>query len=207
MRTIGLVSVCLVAGVTAVSAQRATRPPARGTKMVSEVECAASLGTGVKSQRGFCDVIITAKPPESVAMTIPPHTGTANLQFDLHNRFTVPLAGVPVLLAFARHEAMVSIIRGTGELIGQAVVVREFRTVSDLFDQIAGGTRPGGVKAVAPGPAEPIRFTIPPGVASVAIVGTRLTVLTRATGTQTFETPGRPVAIVSNLRLEYTPAR
>jgi hypothetical protein len=62
------------------------------------------------------------------------------------------------------------------------------------------------VKAVAPGPAEPIRFTIPAGVSTVGIVGTRLEVLTRATGTQTFETPGRPVAIVSNLRLDYTPS-
>jgi hypothetical protein len=37
----------------------------------------------------------------------------------------------------------------------------------------------------------------------VGIVGNRLQTLTRAGGDEVFETPGRPVAIVSNLRLEY----
>jgi hypothetical protein len=40
----------------------------------------------------------------------------------------------------------------------------------------------------------------------VGVVGVRLTVLTRS-GEETFEAPGRPVAIVSNLRIQYTPAR
>jgi hypothetical protein len=107
---------------------------------------------------------------------------------------------------FARHEAVVSVIQPTGELIGRAAVVREFRSPGDLFDQIGGGSRPGGVKAVAPGPAEAVRFTIPSGVSTIGVVGVRLRVLTRA-GEETFEAPGRPVAIVSNLRVQYTPAR
>ena len=197
---------CIVGAVTMIAAQRATTP-ARGTRIVTTVGCAASLGAGVNSRRGFCDVIIASTPDESVSMTIPRHTGTASLQFDLHNRFSLPAAAVPVVLAFARHESTVSVIKGTGETIGQAVVVREFRTVSDLFDQIGGGTRPGGVKAVAPGPPESVRFTIPAGVSTVGVVGARLKVLTRLNGAETFDTPGRPVAIVSNLRLEYTPAR
>ena len=171
------------------------------------MECAASLGSGVNTRRGFCDVIIASKPAESVSMTIPPHTGTARLQFDLHNRFSLPASAVPTVLAFARHESTVSVIKGTGETIGEAVVVREFRTVADLFDQIGGGTRPGCVKAVAPGPPEAVRFTIPAGVSAVGIVGASLKVLTRLNGAETFDTPGRPVAIVSNLRLDYTPAR
>jgi hypothetical protein len=52
-----------------------------------------------------------------------------------------------------------------------------------------------------------VRFTIPAGVSTVGVVGARLKVLTRLNGAETFDTPGRPVAIVSNLRLEYTPAR
>ena len=206
MRATWITLIFIVGAVALVPAQRSTSA-GRGTKMVTEVECAASLGSGLKSRRGFCDVIIATTPAESVSMTIPRHTGTASLQFDLHNRFTVPATAGPVVLAFARHEAMVSVIRGTGETIAQAVVMREFRTVADLFDQIGGGTRPGGVKAVAPGPPESVRFTIPAGVSSVGIVGARLKVLTRAGGTETFDSPGRPVAIVSNLRLDYTPAR
>jgi hypothetical protein len=41
-------------------------------------------------------------------------------------------------------------------------------------------------------------------VSEIGIVGVRLEVLTR-NGRDTFDTPGRPVAIVSNLRIEYRP--
>jgi hypothetical protein len=179
-------------------------PAQRGGRVVTNADCAAPLGPGVKSKRNFCDVLIATKPAESVAMTIPPYAGTATLQFDLHNRFTIPPIAVPGPLTFARHEAVVSVIRPTGDVIGRAAVVREFRAIVDLFDQIAGGTRPGGVKAVGPGPAESVRITLPAGLPSVGIVGARLTVITRSTE-EVFDTPGRPVAIVSNVRLEYRP--
>jgi hypothetical protein len=159
---------------------------------------------GIKSKRPFCDVLIGATPEESVGIEIPPYTGTATLLFDLHNRFTVPAIFVPGPLTFARHEALVSVIRPTGEVIGRAAVVREFREIGDLFDQIAGGSNPGGVKAVAPGPAESIRITVPAGLPAVGIVGTTLTVLTRSSH-DVFDTPGRPVAIVSNVRVQYRP--
>jgi hypothetical protein len=45
---------------------------------------------------------------------------------------------------------------------------------------------------------------IPPGLTSVGIVGIRLDVLTAA-GSDSFDTPGRPIAIVSNMQVEYTP--
>jgi len=177
----------------------------RGMRVSTDVNCAAELGIGVKTRRAFCDVLIGTRPAESVALVIPPHTGSATLQFDLHNRFTVPAVAIPGPLTFARHEAVISVIRPTGDVLQRAAVVREFRTPGDLFDQIAGGSRPGGVKAIGPGQAEPIRFTVPAGVASVGIVGMRLKVLTRASE-EVFETPGRPVAIVSNVRVEYRPA-
>jgi hypothetical protein len=47
-------------------------------------------------------------------------------------------------------------------------------------------------------------MTVPAGLTSVGIVGTRLTVLTRLSQ-EVFETPGRPVAIVSNVRVQYRP--
>jgi hypothetical protein len=186
-----------------VSAQRGA---ARGAlvREAARVTCAAELGTGITSQRAFCDVLIGGTVAESVAVALPARTGTATLTFDLHNRFSVPppVPG-PAVLAWARHQAIVAVVSPAGDVLGRAVVAREFRTAADLFDQIAGGSRPGGVKAVAPGPAEPAQVTIPPGIDAVGIVGSRLQVLTRAGGEQVFDTPGRPVAIVSQVRLAF----
>jgi hypothetical protein len=184
-----------------VDAQRAA-----GTRVSTASTCASDLGLGQKSKRKFCDVVITGVPAESVAVTIPPHTGTVTLFFDLHNRFALPVVAGQPLLAYQRHEAIVAVIRPNGVIVTKAASIREFRTQADLFDQIAGGGRPGGVKAIAPGPAEAVRVTIPPGLSSVGIAGLRLTVRTGMVGPETFDTPGRPVAIVSNVRVEYRPA-
>lgn len=194
-----VVTLCLAAvvWVAPVAAQR-------GARTVTAAECAAPIGDGLKTKRSFCDVLIAAAPAESVSIAIPPHTGSPTLRFDLHNRFTVPAIALPGALTFARHEAVVSVIRPTGAVIRQAAVVREFRTIGDLFDQIGGGANPGGVKAVAPGGAESVRVPIPTGLTAVGIVGARLSVILR-TSQEVFDTPGRPVAIVSNIRLEYRP--
>ena len=74
----------------------------------------------------------------------------------------------------------------------------EFRTVDNLFDQMLADPRTGGVRAVAPGPAEAISITVPAGVSSVGIVGTRLN-LVRRSGEEGYDTPGRPVALVSRV--------
>ena len=185
-------------------AQRSAAAQRLSTKVTTAATCAADLGSGVKSRRQFCDVMIASSGAASISMEIPSHTGPATLRFDLHNRFTVPAAAVPPSVAFMRHSALVAVVGPDGTAIDRAGVVREYRTVDDLFDRIGGGGRAGGVKAVAPGPAESIRVTIPAGVSSIGIVGVRLHVLTRA-GDEAFDSPGRPVAIVSNLRIEYTP--
>jgi hypothetical protein len=181
--------------------QRAARPPARRTTTV--VKCASDLGQGAKSGRQFCDVLITKAGAESVVMAIPPHTGPATLRFDLHNRFTVPLGPPDPGQAFARNAAVVAIRRSTGEEIRRAAVAGEFRTVQDLFDRIV-GAGPGGVKAVAPGPVEAYEVTIPPTVTAITIAGVRVDVTTRD-GRATHDREGVPVAIVSNLRIEYVP--
>ena len=193
-----LTAVFLVSAPLRGGAQRA-RP-----RVSTEIGCVAPLGVGAKSRRNFCDVLIGTRPSESVALTIPQHTGTATLMFDLHNRFTLPAVAVTGPLTFAKHEAIVAVVKPAGEVVQRAAVVREFRAPSDLFDQITGGTRPGGVKAIGPGPAEPIRVVIPAGVSAVGIVGMKLDVMTRASE-EVFDTPGRPVAIVSNVRVEYRP--
>ena len=196
-----------LSGSAIVAAQRgaATKPPAAPPAPGAVAKCAADLGVGVKSHRQFCDVIVSRDPADSIAITIPPHRGPATLRFDLHNRFTIPIPDVPPAQAFARHLAVVAIIRPTGSVIDRAAVAGEFRRVSDVYDQIAGGG-PGGLKIIAPGRAETVVIAIPAGLASLGIVGVRLDVTT-INGRTVFETDGRPVAIVSNLRIEYTPLK
>jgi hypothetical protein len=200
-----LIVTLICAGFVLAAAEPRRLEAQAGQRTSTETQCAADLGAGIKTKRTFCDVLIAAAPAESVAMTLPRRTGAATLRFDLHNRFSIPTTSGPAILAYARHEAIVSVIQPTGDVIGQAAVVREFRTVADLFDQIGGGAHPGGVKAVAPGKPEPARLTIPADVTAIGIVGSRLVVTTRVGGRETFDTPGRPVALVSNVRLEYRP--
>lgn len=205
---VGMLAKGLLAIVFAAAASGLVFGQRAGTAGTSRVttafECANDLGAGVKSRRKFCDVVIASSPKDSVVVAIPARAGAATLRFDLHNRFPLPAVRVPGL-AFSRHEAIVSVVQATGDVLGRAAIVREFRSLDGLFDQIGGGTRPGGVKAIAPGPAEPVVFSIPAGIPSVGIVGARLTVLTRG-GEESFDTPGRPVAIVSNVRVDYRPA-
>ena len=184
-------------------AGQTAKPAAKRTTQAAV--CASNLGTGVKSRRQFCDVIIASSASESVSMTIPARTGTATLMFDLHNRFPVPPANADAVQAFASHVAVVAVIRSTGELIDRVAVSREYRTPADLFDRLA-GTAPGSApKTIAPGQPLPVRVTIPSGVAGIGIVGTRLEEW-RASGRGTFDNP-RPIAMVSNWRIEYTPRR
>lgn len=174
------------------------------TRLTTEVRCAAELGAGEQTRRQFCDVVIAARGSESVIMQVPPRLGEATLMMDLHNRFTVPAADASPAEAFERHTAVVAVVGPTGELIDRAAVGGEFRTVQDLFDRVSGGGRQGGLKGVAPGQPEAVRIVIPEGVNAIGIVGVRLEVLT-GTLDDTFDAPGRPVAVVSNLRIEYTP--
>jgi hypothetical protein len=192
-----LAGLCLSTVSVVISAQASTR-------FTTEAACAATLGPGAASRRVFCDVLVGARPEDSIAMTIPPHTGASTLQFDLHNRFAVPGADAAGPQAFARHEAVVAVVGPTGEVVGRAAAVREFRSIADLFDQIAGGAGPRGLRTVAPGPPEAVRLTVPVELSAIGIVGTTLKVFTHD-GEDVYDAPGRPVAAVSNLRIEYRP--
>ena len=198
------IGIVLAASATVPAAQRGqTKRPATPQKISHVVTCAVPLGSGVKSKREFCDVMIATEPLRSVSVDIPAHTGPATLLFDLHAHFNVPPTATEPAQAFERHTASIAIIKPTGEVIDRGALVAEYRTVQNLFDRIA-GDGPGGVKVVAPGPALSQRFTLPAGLTSFGIVGTRLEVLT-TTGKSSFDTPGRPVAMLSNLRVEFTP--
>jgi hypothetical protein len=83
-------------------------------------------------------------------------------------------------------------------------VQTEFRTAQDLYERVSGGAGPGGVKAVAPLGREQVSVIIPAGIDVVSLLGEVLDATTAA-GHET-ATPGRTVAVVSNVRLEYRPA-
>lgn len=199
MTTQLVLALCLVSvGVVDQAGRRAT-PPAN--KFVTESQCPSDLGRGLKSKRAFCDIAASADPAKGASMQIPPHTGASKLRFDLHNRFAVAGKTLP----FARASALIGILNANGGVvIDRAAVVSELRAELDLFDRIV-GTGPGGTKTIAPGRPEAVTIAIPASVSAISIVGIRVELTTKA-GSEVFSSLGRPVAIVSNLRLEYTPA-
>ena len=89
-------------------------------------------------------------------------------------------------------------------LLGRGAVQSEFRSAKDLYDRVSGGAGPGGVKAVAPIGDETAVITIPPNVEQVSLLGEALEATTAAG--KEGPAAGRPVAIVSNLQVEYRPA-
>jgi hypothetical protein len=189
--------------MAAAQTRGAAKAPVKKTS--TQMTCAEDLGFGVASKRHFCDVVVASVAADSVSVPIPPHTGTATLMFDLHNRFTVPAGQLEPSQAFTRHTAVVAIIRQTGEVIDRGAVSRDYRTPADLFDRIAGSGRSAAPKADAPGAPQPIKVTIPAGLTTIGIVGTRLEEWRAVSGRGAYDEPGRAIAIVSNVRVEYTP--
>jgi hypothetical protein len=186
----------------ALTAQQSS--PAPGSRISTAVKCAADLGRGEKSRRQFCDVLVSGAGPQSIVVPVPAHSGDATLMFDLHNRFTVPAQSLAPADAFSRQSALVAVVGPAGQVIGRGAVSREYRTLDDLFDRIGGGGAAGGVKAVAPGYAEPVRVAVPEAVSVVSIVGLRLEEESKS-GPAVYDAPGRPVALASNFRIEYIP--
>lgn len=171
--------------------------------VITAFSCGTDIGVGLKSRRKFCDIVISTQVREGVAMTIPAHTGPSTLRFDLHNRYTLPEGVLTPGQAYAKHTAIVSVLDQAGAVVSRAAVARELRTEVDVFDRIAGGIGPGGAIAVAPGQAEAVVIQLPESVTSIAVVGVSLEAMSK-TESGTFTTPGRPVALGSNFRIEYT---
>ena len=205
-----LALVTALAGPSAAFPQ--TRPAASGrgaaaapTLAPAELKCPMVLGPGVQTGRTFCDVQIARDPAEGIVVTIPPHTGEATLSFDLHNRHTYSEQQVKNNRGYHRFTAIVGVLTMDNFPVSRAVVVSEFRTAADLVDRIAGGSGPAGLKAVAPTGTEPVTMTLPAGVEAVSIVGLSLNVV-RVDGVDDFSITGRPMAVISNVMLEYRPA-
>jgi len=89
-------------------------------------------------------------------------------------------------------------------LVQRAVVDSEFRKVTDFVDRIGGPAGPAGIKAVAPVGTEMVSMLIPEEENQVSILGEKLTV-ERLDGTATYSSPGRPIAVISNVMIEYHP--
>jgi hypothetical protein len=211
-----------------------TGPAPGTTRETPLMQCPSVLGNGTKSQRLFCDVLIGSYPAGGLRITIPPHEGKATLFFTIHNRQTVPAgvgpAGVapagaaPAVAAsaaaatgdaakkdtpaaapaYARYTATLRVLAPNGSEVQKAVVQSEYRSLADLVERIAGGAGPGGVKAVAPTGSEPIVVDIPPGLTEVSLVGEKL-VIERLDGSESVTTAGRPIAVVSQVFVEYQP--
>lgn len=181
----------------------APKPPALKTEP-AQFECPSLLGTGLTTGRSYCDVLTGRDPAAGVVIKLPPHTGPVTLSFDLHNRHTYSEELVKENRAYRKYTATIGVLTEDNTLLARAVVQNEFRTSVDLVERIGGGAGPGGMKAVAPTGMEPIRIVIPGEEESVSILGEKLWVL-RPNGTDNFVTPGRPIAIISNVTLEYRP--
>jgi hypothetical protein len=167
------------------------------------VTCPEQLGTGLRTKATFCFVLAGRNPAEGMLVAIPPHTH-ATLTFDLHNRHTYSEEEIRAGRGFAKYTAVIGVLSMTGDLLGRGAVQTEFRTVKDLYDRITGGAGPGGTKAVAPLGREQVRIIIPAGIDEVSLLGEVLEATTAAG--REVATPGRPVAIVSNVQVTYVPA-
>lgn len=199
-------SALLVLSADALGQRRTAPPKPAAPAMKTEpaaVQCRESLGIGVRTKASYCFVPAGRDPQQGVLVTIPPHSGPATLMFELHNRHTYSEEDVKAGRGFASYLAVIGVLTMNGELLGRGAVQSEFRTAKDLFERIAGGAGPSGVKAVAPIGNETVTVPIPATVTQVSLLGEILDSLT-AIGRET-ASPGRPVALVSNVRVEYRP--
>ena len=170
----------------------------------ADLKCPESLGTGVKTGASYCFVLAGRDPAQGVIVTIPSHAGPASLLFELHNRHTYSEEDIRAGRGYAKYTAVIGVLSMKSELLGRAAVQSEFRAARDLHERISGGAGPGGVKAVAPIGREQIAVTIPAGVEQVSLLGEVLDATTAAG--HEIASPGRPVALVSHVRIEYRPA-
>jgi hypothetical protein len=169
---------------------------------VPEVVCPSPLGVGVNTGTTYCDVMSGRDPAEGMLIELPPHRGPVTLTFDLHNRHLYSEELIKAKRAYARYTATIGALTADNTLVSRAVVQNEFRTAADLVERIGGGAGPGGLKAVAPTGTERITIVIPEEEDRISLLGEKLTV-ERPDGAATYTSPGRPIAIVSHVQIEY----
>ena len=191
----------VLTAVLALAAAAAAQSP---EEEAVEVRCPSVLGVGVATQVPFCDIEVQRDANLGVSVVLPPHRGEATLAFDLHNRHAYSEEETRTGRAYTEYQAQIAVATTDGEVIARGVVLGEFRAAGDLVDRVSGGGGPNGLKAVAPLGSERLYVTLPAGIERVFVVGQSLDVL-RVDGRDTFDTVGRPIAVLSNATLEYRP--
>ena len=181
-------------------------PPRKPTVAPAEMTCPSPLGAGVKTKLEYCDVLTGRDPKEGILIKLPPRRGPLMLRFNLHNRHTYSEEEVRLKRGFASYMAGIGVLTLDNTLLARAAVATEFRTAADLLERITGGAGPGGVKAVAPVGSEPISLEIPPELTEVTILGEKLSVVRADGQPANYSATGRPIAIISDVTVEYTPA-
>ena len=167
----------------------------------AEVRCPSVLGIGVDTDRIYCDVLVGNEVADGIIVIIPPHRGSATVTFMLYGRHTYSEDDVARGRGYRQYLASTAV--ATAEtVLARPVVLAEFRTEADLVDRVSGGVGPGGVKAVAPVGGEGILVVVPEEVQEISIVGLELQVQ-RLDGQETFSARGRPVAVLSDVLVEY----
>ncbi|MCE2543178.1 MAG: hypothetical protein J4F30_07070 [Acidobacteria bacterium] len=169
-----------------------------------EVRCPSVLGVGVATEVPFCDIEVQNDPVLGVRVVLPPHRGEATLAFDLHNRHAYSETETRAGRAYTQYQASIAVATMEGEVIARGIVLSEFRSAGDLIDRVGDGAGSGALSAVAPIGVERLFVTLPAGIDQVSVVGQSLDVL-RADGRDTFNTAGRPIAVMSNATLSYRP--
>jgi hypothetical protein len=184
--------------------RRAAPPPPPPVSVAPEFECPTPLGLGVKTRRSYCDVMSGGDPAAGIVIPLPPHRGPVTLSFDLHNRHTYSEEQVKANRAYTRYTAVIGALTMDNTLISRAAVQSEFRKAADLVERIGGGAGPNGFKAVAPSGTERITISIPEEEEQVSLLGEKV-IVDRPDGSATYSSPGRPIAVVSNVMIEYQP--
>jgi hypothetical protein len=208
-RTALAIVICLAASAAWAQTRRTTPrpapvPPPALTTIDVALNCSSPLGSGAQTRRLYCDVMAGRDQADGIIIQLPPHSGPVTLSFDLHNRHLYSEELIRSGRGYRRYTSTIGVLTADNTLLSRFVVQNEFRTAADLVERISAETGPGLVKAVAPTGRESISIVIPAEEDAVSILGEKLTVV-RPDGVDQFVSPGRPVAVVSNVKLEYRP--
>jgi len=174
------------------------------TEEAVEVRCPSVLGIGMTSDMPFCDIAVQREADLGILIVLPAHRGEATLSFTLHNRHIYSEQEERSGRAYAQYMATIAVATMEGAIISRGVVLSEFRSAADLVDRVRGGNGRQGLKAIAPMGSERVRVTVPEGVDQVSVVGQSLEVV-RADSRDTFQSVGRPVAVLSDATVSYRP--
>jgi hypothetical protein len=170
----------------------------------ADVRCPSVLGIGVDTDVVFCDVLLQREAGLGSMVLLPARQGEATLSFDLHNRHTYSEEETLAGDAYASYTAEVAVATADGEVLSRRFIRSEFRSAADLVDRVSGGAGPLGVKAIAPTGTERVFVSVPVELEEVFIVGQGLSVVRRESRDEV-STLGGPVAIVSNVLIEFQP--